>query len=317
LPSDRAAEDTLLASIEANVITRPLGNTGLPVSALGFGGGMLGALDSDRESDELLSAALDLGITFFDTARSYGSSEERIGRWLAAEPSRRARIALSTKTGYGVDGVPDWSAECLRRAIDDALRRLRTDVIDVMHLHSCPRAALDREEDVIVPLERARAAGKIRVVAYSGDNDALAHAGGSTRFGAIQCSVNVFDQRALDGAIVSAVTRGAGVVAKRALGNAPWRFRERPTGDYAEAYWERMSALAVDPGALADLTWPELAVRFAAFAPGVSTALIGTRRVTHLEANVRAVESGPLSSVIYGRVRAAFREHDRDWLGRT
>lgn len=92
---------------------RPFGTTGLSVSPLGLGAGEIGdpALD-DREVEALLRAAVELGVTLIDTARSYGRSEERIGRFLAPV---RDQVVLSTKVGYGVDGVPDWTGECIRR----------------------------------------------------------------------------------------------------------------------------------------------------------------------------------------------------------
>jgi aryl-alcohol dehydrogenase-like predicted oxidoreductase len=125
---------------------RPLGSTGLRASILGFGAGHIGGEDlPDGEAGRILNEALDLGITFFDTARSYGLSEERIGRHLS---HRRGEYVLSTKGGYGVDGLADWTEQAIARGIDEALVRLRTDVIDVFHLHSCdahvfPRTAFD------------------------------------------------------------------------------------------------------------------------------------------------------------------------------
>src|SRR4051794_28359829 len=105
-------------------MTRSFGKTGLSVSALGFGAGQIGSPElNEEEAARLLHGALDLGVTFFDTARGYGLSEERIGRHLS---SHRARFVLSSKGGYGVDGVPDWTAEVIARGIDDALGRLRT-----------------------------------------------------------------------------------------------------------------------------------------------------------------------------------------------
>src|SRR5579872_6093374 len=98
------------------MITRDFGRTGLRVSALGFGAGQIGGDDlSDAEAERLLLGALDLGVTLIDTARSYGRSEERIGRLLA---HRRRDFALSTKGGYGVDGVADWTYDAVARGID-------------------------------------------------------------------------------------------------------------------------------------------------------------------------------------------------------
>ncbi len=279
----------------------------LPVSRLGLGAGQIGGDDLDeREVDRLLRGALDLGVTLFDTARSYGRSEERLGRHLAG---RRDEVVLSTKGGYGIDGVADWSAEAVARGVDEALRRLRTDRVDVFHLHSCPRETLERGE-VVLALEDAVRAGKVRVAAYSGENDALDWAARSGRFGSLMCSVNLVDQRALDGALAEAARRGLGVIAKRPLANACWRFAERPVGDYAEPYWERFQSLR---DRRAD--WPEAAARFAAFAPGVSTAIVGTRRLEHLREVAAAVDKGPLEAGLVEELRTWFRAHDRGWLG--
>lgn len=174
---------------------RPFGNTGLTVPTLGFGAGGVGdpAL-SERDAETLLNSVLDLGIGLIDTARSYGTSEERIGRHLAR---RRGEFVLSTKVGYSVPGFEDWTAACVSAGVDLALQNLRTDVIDVVHLHSCPRATLERS-GVAEALGRAVETGKVRVAAYSGDGDPLDFAVASGSFGSVQTSVNVVDQRAIE-----------------------------------------------------------------------------------------------------------------------
>ena len=152
---------------------RALGATGLEVSALGFGAGPLGgARLGDAEAEALVAGALDQGVTLFDTAPSYGSSEERLGRALGV---RRKEAVLATKGGYGVPGIADWTGDVIRLGIDAALRRLGTDVIDVFLLHSCDEATL-RRDDILGELDHAKAAGKIRLAGYSGENEALAAA---------------------------------------------------------------------------------------------------------------------------------------------
>jgi aryl-alcohol dehydrogenase-like predicted oxidoreductase len=297
--------------------TRAYGKTGLTVSVLGFGAGQIGedspgegSLD-EKGAARLLGEVLDLGVTLVDTARSYGLSEERIGRHLA---HRRGDFVLSTKGGYGVDGVADWTGEVITRGIEDALRRLRTDWIDVFHLHSCPRDVLERGE-VTRALEDARSQGKIRVAAYSGDNDALAWAARSEVFGAIQCSLNVSDQDALASSIPAAAERGLGVIAKRPIANAAWRFAERPAGDYAEVYWERLRAMQLDRGGI---DWPDYALRFSAYAPGVSSVIVGTKRIEHLRANAELVARGALPGALVDAARAAFERCAREaggWPG--
>jgi aryl-alcohol dehydrogenase-like predicted oxidoreductase len=288
---------------------RPLGNTGLRVSALGLGAGHIGSPGlPEKQVERLLHAALDHGVTLLDTARSYGLSEERIGRHLAW---RRNEFVLSTKGGYGIAGHEDWTGPGLRAGIDEALRRLRTDRIDLMHLHSCPAATL-RRQDVLAALEEAVRAGKVRVAAYSGDNEPLEQAIGSGRFGSVQCSVNLCDQRALERAVPEAAGRGLGVIAKRPLANAPWRHAEPPAAPDVRLYWERFRALALDPHGL-DLD--ELALRFAAFEPGVSSCIAGTSEPGHLLRCIELVERGPLPGAVQAHIRGAFGARGKDWEG--
>jgi len=291
--------------------TRPLGTTGLVVPVLGLGAGLLGdARLAEAEVERLLHGAVDLGVTLIDTARSYGLSEERIGRHLSG---RRAGFVLSTKVGYGVEGEADWTGDCVRRGIDEALRRLRTDVIDLVLLHSCS-IGLVRDEPILAALDEARRAGKIRVAGYSGEGEALEAALGAGSFGAVECSVNLCDQRGLEAALPAARARGAGVLAKRALANSPWRHQERPAGQYVEPYWERWQALRLEAGGL---PWDEVALRFAAWAPGVDCALVGTTSLDHLRRNVELVARGPLPPSQVEAIRAAFRASDQGWVGQV
>jgi aryl-alcohol dehydrogenase-like predicted oxidoreductase len=281
--------------------TRAYGTTGLTVSVLGFGAGQIGESQTDEGTVErLLHEVVDLGITLIDTARGYGLSEERIGRYLS---SVRQRLVLSTKGGYGVDGVPDWTGEVITRGVEDALRRLRTDYLDVFHLHSCPRDVLERGE-VVVALERAVAAGKVRVAAYSGENDALAWAASCSVFHGLQCSVNVADQAALDAPLPEAVARGVGVIGKRPMANAAWEFENQPHGAYAEPYWERLQAMSIERG---EIEWPAFALRFSTFAPGVSSVIAGTKNIEHMRANAAIVAQGPLPPKTSTTLRERFR----------
>jgi len=120
------------------MLTRNFGTSSLHVSALGFGAGHIGDdAVTERDAHALLDRALDLGVTFIDTARGYGLSEERIGRWL---PAHRDEVVLSTKVGYGVEGARDWSAAPVTGGVHEALRTLGTDVPDVVFRHSFPPA---------------------------------------------------------------------------------------------------------------------------------------------------------------------------------
>lgn len=288
---------------------RPFGDTGLVVSAIGLGAGQIGEQDvSEDQAAEVLHTALDLGVTLIDTAHGYGSSEERIGRHLA---SRRDGFVLSTKGGAGMEGHADWSPGALTASIDLSLRRTRSERIDVFHLHSCPTEVLDRG-DLQEVLDAAVVAGKVGVAAYSGDNAPLALAAASGRFGSIETSVSIADQWNLRNVVGR--DPAFGVIAKRPIANAPWRFAERPVGQYAELYWERLRDLDYDPG---ELAWPELALRFTAYAPGVDTAIIGTAKVVNLRTNLALAERGPLPTEVLRHLDERWRLVGADWPAST
>ena len=313
-----------MATVPGQLSVRAFGRTGLWVSSLGLGAGEIGGAAQDElDVEALLRTAVDCGVTLIDTARSYGLSEERIGRFVA--PVRDA-VVLSTKVGYGVAGVPDWTGECVRLGIDQALVRLATDRIDIVHLHSCPTEVLERG-DVVTALHDAKRAGKIRCAAYSGDNEPLAWAAASGQFDSLQLSWNLCDQHAA-AVIARAHEAGLGVIAKRPLGNAPWRFDDRPTGHEAEAYWVRWRELTTaSPGDAAppdytslmdpvELPWDEFAARFAAHYPGVSSAIIGTAKIPHLCHNAELVARGALPEELIAAVRARFQAVGAGWPGR-
>lgn len=291
------------------MLQREFGSSGLKVSVLGLGGGQIGGegLD-DSDVGALLNTALDCGVTLIDTARGYGLSEERIGRHLS---HRRSEFVLSTKVGYGIEGHSDWTYGCIIAGVDEALSRLRTDVIDIVHLHSCPLETFKGGE-VITALSRMREQGKIRVAAYSGENEELSWAITSGHFGSVECSVNLFDQGALQSTLPKAAAKRMGIIAKRPLGNAPWRHAQRPLGDYCETYWERMQALTLDTQGM---PWDELALRFSAYARGVCSAIVGTASVAHLRRNIALVESGSLTPDAVEGIGQRYRQVGEQWPG--
>ncbi|MBB5377752.1 aryl-alcohol dehydrogenase-like predicted oxidoreductase [Deinococcus metalli] len=292
---------------------REFGTTGLTVSVLGLGAGQIGdARHSEDLAGTLMNRALDFGVTLVDTARGYGLSEERIGRHLSW---RRHDFILSSKGGYGAEGADDWTPQAIRSGIEQALRRMRVDWIDIFHLHSCPLDVL-RRDDLLAALDDARAQGLIRVAAYSGENDALRWAATSGRFGSVETSVNLADQWSAQHVLPQARDAGLGVIAKRPIANAAWQYAQRPAGQYAEPYWERLGTLDLDgirQGA--GLEWDEFALRFAAYTPGVHSAIVGTARVDNLERNIQLAQKGPLPIDVLTHIQAAWDEHGRGWGG--
>ncbi|MEQ8819876.1 MAG: aldo/keto reductase [Sumerlaeia bacterium] len=291
---------------------RDFGKSGLRVSVVGFGAGHIGSPDqSEVDVERLLGAVLDAGCTLIDTARGYGMSEERIGRHLK---HRRDEFVLSSKCGYGIDGHGDWTAGIIEAGVDEALRLLQTDRIDIMHLHSCPKDVLERGE-VAEALNRCREKGKIRVAAYSGENDALQYAIASGAFGSVQFSVNLCDQRSARNDAPMAKAKGMGVIGKRPIANAFWRFDDQPHGQYAEEYWLRAKSMGLRPPD--GLDWDEFALRFAAFHDYVDSVIVGTSKTENFARNAQIAARGALSPEIVAGVRHAFSDHDNNWVGQV
>jgi aryl-alcohol dehydrogenase-like predicted oxidoreductase len=166
--------------------------------------------------------------------------------------------------------------------------------------------------DVIVALEAGKRAGKVRAIAYSGENEDLVYAVACGRFDGFMASLNLCDQRILHTALPAMV--GKGFIAKRAVANHPWRFAERPVGDYCEEYWCRWKAMHLDPQGL---EWGELSLRFALSAPGVSCAIVGTAHREHWMHSLAWAAKGPLDTDRMQELVSAFQRHDQGWNGQV
>jgi aryl-alcohol dehydrogenase-like predicted oxidoreductase len=161
------------------VARRALGSTGLSVFPLGLGTVKLGRnrdvkypdrfeLPNDDQVEELLATALEVGVEFFDTAPAYGRSEERLGSFVRVH---RDRIVLCSKAGEIYDGEGshfDFSAAALERSVEESLRRLKTDHLDLLLLHSDGRdAEILEQTDALEGLRRIKESGKARAVGLS------------------------------------------------------------------------------------------------------------------------------------------------------
>lgn len=293
---------------------RELGKTGMRVSVLGFGGSEIGYGQAAVETVErLLGGALDAGLNVIDTAECYVTSEELIGR---AVSHRRADYYLFTKCGHasGID-LPDWDARLLEQSIERSLRRLRTDYVDLLQLHSCSEEVL-REGDVIEVLRRARESGKTRYIGYSGDGRAALYAVESGAFDTLQTSVNIADQESLELTLSHARARGLGVIAKRPIANAVWKSAERPTDAYVQPYWDRLRRLDYEflRGDMSAAV--AMALRFTLSVPGVQTAIVGTEKPERWRQNAALLAAGALPAVEFEAIRARWRERaGADWAG--
>lgn len=292
---------------------RRLGKTDMVASVLGFGGSEIGYERAGaRTVARLLGSALDAGLNVIDTAECYEESETLIG---AALGSRRSECYLLTKCGHPRGfGRGDWREASLLSSIERSLKRLRTDRLDLIQLHSCSLADL-RQGDAIAALEGARERGWARYIGYSGDGEAARYAVECGRFDTLQTSVSVADQEALELTLPLAASRQMGVIAKRPIANVAWRYARRPAEPYYQPYWERLRAL--DYPFLRDAERVvSIALRFTLAAPGVHTAIVGTKRPERWPENARLLEAGPLPAAEFELIRTRWRKVAQpSWTG--
>jgi aryl-alcohol dehydrogenase-like predicted oxidoreductase len=236
------------------------------LSPIGFGAFKIGrnegikypegyALPSEAEAARLLNAVLDLGVNYIDTAPAYGLSEERIGRALA---HRRDECVVSTKVGEVFEhnrSAFDFSADGVRRSVERSLMRLKRDVLDIVFIHSDGNDAhILNDTDAVETLCALREQGRIAAIGFSGKTVPGAEAALEWA-DAIMVEYHL-DDRTHEDVIARAEERNVGVVVKKPLASG------------------RLSA--------------DEAIRFVLGNPGVTSAVVGTLNIEHLEANVRA-----------------------------
>lgn len=293
---------------------RQLGKTDMQVGVLGFGGAEIGFEGvSPRTVARLLNGALDGGLNVIDTAECYEQSEELIGQSVGG---RRKEYYLFTKCGHPETmEVEDWRPSSIRQSIERSLRRLHTDYLDVVQLHSCSEAEL-RRGHVIDALQRARERGYTRYIGYSGDSHAALYAIECGQFDTLQISISIADQEALALVMPRAREAHIGLIAKRPIANAAWKTKRKPADEYSHTYWERLRKLDFDflRGDMQDAV--ATALRFTLSVPGVHTAIVGTAKPYRFAENATIVQARPLPPEHIEKIRSHWSEvADLTWVG--
>ncbi len=267
---DRAAAPSSPPLPRAMPRTAPrtvLGKTGLEVSRLGFGAFKIGRnqkikypqpydLPSEPEVQRLLEAVLELGINHLDTAPAYGLSEERIGRLLS---HRRSEYVLSTKVGEAFangESHYDFSQPVVEQSVAGSLRRLQTDVLDMVFIHA-PGDDLRvlTETPVVETLQRLKKTGLIRAIGFSGKTVPAATAALDWA-DVLMVEYHLQDTSHAE-VIAAAASRGIGVLVKKGLaaGHLP----------------------------------PSQAIPFVLNTPGVNSLVIGGLNPAHLATNAQLI----------------------------
>ena len=298
----------------ADLPKRQLGRTGLQVTTLGYGGLELSGRPSSRpaevrnrditeaEAERILNAVLDAGINYLDTAIDYGLSEERIGKYVA---HRRSEYVLASKCGCIVGAQPTASArgghvytpENILAGVEQSLRRLRTDYLDVVQFHSSPSRAQMEEHGGLEALMDLKRQGKARFIGVSGELPHLREQIAMGVFDVFQISYSGLE-REHEELMSEAARAGAGVVVRSGVG------RGSP-GKQAGDLWEAWQKAEVDD-LLGEMSPMEFMLRFTITHPDLHTTIVGTTNPAHLADNVRAATRGPLPRDLYEEAKRRF-----------
>jgi len=253
---------------------------------------------SDGQAETILRAALDAGINYLDTSIDYGLSEERIGRYIA---HRRDNYYLASKCGCLVGAPPAprgersphvFSRENIIAGVEQSLRRMKTDYLDVVQFHISPSRQTLEENGALDALLQLQAAGKVRFIGMSGTLPNLRDHIAMGIFDVFQVPYSAVEREHED-AISRAAEAGAGIVIRGgAAKGAP--STEKQTG----LQWDRWQRAQLDD-LLDGMTSVEFVLRFTFSHPHMHTTIVGTVNPAHLQANLAALEKGPLPSDVY------------------
>ena len=319
------------------MLLRELGSTGIKVSEIGFGAWAIGGpaeasgtplgwgRTSDDDSLAAIRRARDLGVTFFDTADSYGfgRSESLLGIVLSR---RRQDVVIATKVGIvrSVDGDlrKDFSGQHIFHAVDGSLKRLRSDYIDLYQLHNPTLEELRRGE-IQEAMDRLQELGKIRYWGISIGTpeeglEVVRQGWGYT----LQVLYNVLNQAPAKELFPLAKERGYGIIARVPLASGLLTGKFRPDSVFPqddvrqnfltarrleEAIARVDEAKSIVGGGARNLG--EAALRFVLANDAVSTTIPGARNVRQVEANVAAVE-GRLPPDVIQKLRTRLGDYN-------
>jgi aryl-alcohol dehydrogenase-like predicted oxidoreductase len=296
--------------------TRALGRTGTEVSVLGYGamelrGQPRGPAVEDADAERLLNGLLDAGINLIDTSIDYGRSEELIGRYIS---TRRDEYFLASKCGcmlsLPADATPptphDFSAGNVRAGVEQSLRRLQTDHLDLVQVHMSPSQEEMERAGTVEEMVRLQDDGKIRFLGMSGTLPNLADHIEMGVFDVFQIPYSAL-QPQHDELISRAAESGAGVLirggAARGTAADDKNWTVQPLGSFGgPAAQDRWEAAKLDE-LLDGMTRHEFVLRYTLSHPALSSTIVGTSKLEHLQTNIEIASRGPLPDDLYAEAK--------------
>ena len=303
----------------SDLSTATLGRTGIDVTKLGFGAMELRPSMGDDGAARLLGAVLDAGITMVDTSPDYGPSEEFIG---AAISHRRDEYFLASKCGCQVDPPPPpdrfpdhvFTRRNIRAGVEQSLRRMRTDHLDLVQVHLSPSRATLEQEESVAELMALRDEGKTRFIGMSGSLPNLPDHIAMDVFEVFQIPYSALE-REHEELITAAARAGAGTIIRGGVARGvpeelPSHYSRLPEQMRAgmEALIEERKTRWEDAESRLDdlldgMPRMEFLLRFTLSHPDMTTTIVGTSSLDHLAQNVAVARKGPLPSDVYERAR--------------
>ena len=282
------------------------------MTVLGYGamelrGQPRGPAINDEDAGRLLNAVLDGGINLIDTSIDYGRSEELIGQHLGR---RRDEYFLASKCGCLIDDPPvgatppfphDYSSANVRAGLEQSLRRLGTDRLDLLQVHMSPSRSQMEADGTIETLVTLRDQGKIRFLGMSGTLPNLPDHIAMGVFDVFQIPYSAI-QREHEDLIADAVAAGAGTLirggAARGAVSEDKGWRQAPIG-LAEGEGKRRWDASGIEDLLGEMSHFEFVLRFTLSHPALSSTIVGTSDIDHLRSNLAIAEKGPLPADLY------------------
>lgn len=306
------------------IMTRTLGRTQADVTILGYGamelrGEPRGPEIDDDTAGRLLNAVLDGGINLIDTSPDYGRSEELIGQHLG---HRRDEFFLASKCGCLIeipaDAQPpyphDYSPANVRADVEQSLRRLRTDRLDLVQVHMSPSVEQLRDNQTVETLQELQKEGKVRFIGMSGILPNLPGQIAMDVFDAFQIPYSAV-QRDHEELITAAAGTGAGTLirggASRGAPSEDKNWRTGPLSQPAGLGQRNWAASGIgDLLAGSGMTPMEFVLRFTLSHPYLSTTIVGTASPGHLQSNIAIAEKGPLPADLYAEAKSRLQPAD-------